>query len=98
MLHKLTFVKDQDVYGLPASFPLSQTAGFKSACILGIDASSVLAVEGLRLSRGDVVLDLCCAPGTKLAVMADIVGPTGFIIGVVRRLQAYVCEVFQVLL
>lgn len=34
----------------------------------------VFAVEILDPRPGDVVLDMCCAPGAKLCLTADIVG------------------------
>lgn len=40
------------------------------------------AVEALGIFIGDHVLDMCCAPGAKLCMMAERVGPTGSVTGV----------------
>ncbi|RKP20431.1 S-adenosyl-L-methionine-dependent methyltransferase, partial [Rozella allomycis CSF55] len=54
--------------------------------IIGIDLSSLVAVETLDINPNDKVLDLCCAPGnngffvgvgTKLSVIASKLGDSG---------------------
>lgn len=72
----------QKIFALPPDFKVCYCDGYKNGKILGIDLSSVFAIEALRLSAGDKVLDLCCAPGAKLATLADTVGKTGRVIGV----------------
>jgi SAM-dependent methyltransferase len=47
-----------------------------------MDASSGAAVAALDIQEGEHVLDLCCAPGAKLCMMAERVGPAGSVTGV----------------
>lgn len=61
---------------------IAHTTAYKSGSILPLDANSVLAVDALCLRPGEHVLDLCCAPGTKLVLMAMRVGSTGSVTGV----------------
>lgn len=51
--------------------------------IVGMDVASGVAVESLQLKSGERVLDLCCAPGAKLCMIADAIGPDGIVLGVV---------------
>ena len=44
--------------------------------------SSGAAVAALQLAEGEHCLDLCCAPGAKLCMMAEAVGPSGSVTGV----------------
>lgn len=64
-----------DIYALPAAVPLASSAVYKSGNIYGIDVASAAAVTFLGPQRGDRILDLCCAPGAKLSLIADIVCP-----------------------
>lgn len=50
---------------------------YKNHAIFGIDLSSAVAVEALELTKDDQVLDLCCAPGAKLCMIANILGRDG---------------------
>lgn len=50
---------------------------YKNHAIFGIDLSSAIAVEALELTKDDQVLDLCCAPGAKLCMIANILGRDG---------------------
>ncbi|KAJ1918686.1 hypothetical protein IWQ60_007438 [Tieghemiomyces parasiticus] len=61
---------DQDVR-------LSQTAGYQAGDLYGIDVTSGIAVLALEVQPGDHVLDLCCAPGAKLCMLADLIRPRG---------------------
>lgn len=54
----------------------------QSADILPMDAASVLAVRILDPQPHDNVLDLCCAPGMKLALIGRTIGATGTVTGV----------------
>jgi 16S rRNA C967 or C1407 C5-methylase (RsmB/RsmF family) len=73
----------QKLFSLPSSFPISHCKGYLKGNLLAIDKSSVYAVEALGIKPGNIVLDLCCAPGMKLACIADLVGDQGFVVGVV---------------
>ncbi|GAB5370824.1 hypothetical protein AAMO2058_001526400 [Amorphochlora amoebiformis] len=52
---------------------ISGYACYKSGSIFGIDLASALAVAALDLHKGLHVLDLCCAPGAKLCMIAEVV-------------------------
>lgn len=78
-------VSDSDprLYALECSVGnIAHTAAYRSGAILPLDPNSVLAVDALCLRPGEHVLDLCCAPGTKLVLMAMRVGPAGSTTGV----------------
>lgn len=50
---------------------------YKEHAIFGIDLSSAIAVQALELQADDQVLDLCCAPGAKLCMIANLLGKEG---------------------
>lgn len=50
---------------------------YQQHAIFGIDLSSAIAVEALTIERDDHVLDLCCAPGAKLCMIANVLGTQG---------------------
>eukprot|EP01080_Neovahlkampfia_damariscottae_P011663 gene11663-4900_t len=58
-------------YELSSSIKIVNSDMYKHGNIYGMDASSALAVVVLDLKKGDSVLDLCCAPGTKLCFISD---------------------------
>lgn len=41
--------------------------------VIGMDAASMAAVLALQPRHGDVILDVCCAPGMKLNLIADMI-------------------------
>lgn len=47
------------------------TEMYTSGKLYGIDISSAAAVVALGVSSGNHILDLCCAPGAKLAMISD---------------------------
>ncbi len=59
-------------YALAATQPLVSCEAYKSAHIYGMDLASGVAVLALDVRRGQHVLDLCAAPGTKMCYMADL--------------------------
>ncbi|CAO3637176.1 unnamed protein product [Cunninghamella echinulata] len=50
---------------------------YKNQQVFGIDLSSAIAVEALNITQNDHILDLCCAPGAKLCMIANIIGVEG---------------------
>ena len=64
-----------DVFALPSSVKLATSPAYKGGHIYGIDVASAAAVAALAPQPGDCVLDLCCAPGAKLSLLADLVTP-----------------------
>ena len=65
---------------LPCCAAPSRTADkplYLSGLVYGVDVSSGAAVAALGVQAGDHVLDLCCAPGGKLAMLADAVHSGG---------------------
>lgn len=69
-------------WALPCSAPLANAAVARSGQVIGMEASSGVAVAALDVRRGDDVLEICCAPGAKLCMLADATGPTGSVTGV----------------
>lgn len=58
-------------FKLDAAAPLSRLQAYKDGSIYGIDLSSAAAVAALDVQPHHHVLDLCCAPGAKLACIFD---------------------------
>ena len=67
------FLKNR-FFTLPVDFPLNSHELFKSGKIVGMDAASVAAVWALQVGPDHSCLDLCCAPGMKLSLIADLCG------------------------
>ncbi|CAM9592026.1 unnamed protein product, partial [Phaeothamnion confervicola] len=61
---------------------LCDCPSFRSGEVAGIDASSGFAVLALAPQPGDDVLDLCCSPGGKLIMIADMLHGEGSVTGV----------------
>ncbi|CAI5731394.1 unnamed protein product [Hyaloperonospora brassicae] len=69
-------------YSLPLSVPISQVGLYQDGRMYGIDVSSGYAVSLLDIQPGEHVLDLCCAPGAKLTMIADLLRLQGSVTGV----------------
>ncbi|KAG6612391.1 tRNA cytosine-5-methylases and related enzymes of the NOL1/NOP2/sun superfamily [Phytophthora cinnamomi] len=69
-------------YSLPVSAPLARVDLYKGGQLYGIDISSGYAVSLLDVKPGEHVLDLCCAPGAKLTMIADLLQLQGSVTGV----------------
>jgi ubiquinone/menaquinone biosynthesis C-methylase UbiE len=54
----------------------------KRVTVRGIEALQRRAIEGLKLARGDRVLDVACGTGLAFAELQGRVGPDGAIVGV----------------
>ncbi|KAI8064427.1 S-adenosyl-L-methionine-dependent methyltransferase [Gongronella butleri] len=61
----------------PTPTRLVDIAAYKDKKVFGIDLSSAVAVDALQIGANDHVLDLCCAPGAKLCMMANLIGNDG---------------------
>lgn len=55
---------------------------YQSAKIIAMDLASGIAVHRLNVEPGDHVLDLCCAPGTKLVLISIKTGQKGTVTGI----------------
>lgn len=68
---------------VPTSVGLSSSSLYAEGLICGMDASSGAVVHlGLAPKAGENVLDLCCAPGTKLLLTTHLLGDSGTVTGV----------------
>mmetsp|Transcript_7646 Transcript_7646/g.12167 ORF Transcript_7646/g.12167 Transcript_7646/m.12167 type:complete len:464 (+) Transcript_7646:254-1645(+) len=65
------------IYQLAEERGLHGTSGYKSGKLFGIDLASAFAVHALDLKQGMHALDLCCAPGAKLCMIAEAVASQG---------------------
>ena len=71
---------------LPYAYTIShlegmhQVPGFSQGLIAVQDVSSMLAVEAAGIKPGDVVLDVCAAPGGKAMLAAEKAGSEGLVI------------------
>lgn len=69
-------------FSLRGSVKLVRSACYREGRVYGIDAASGAAVAALDPQPGDDVLDVCCAPGAKLAMIADWMRRQGSVTGV----------------
>lgn len=58
---------------------LAELPEFLDGSIIVQDVSSQIAVRAAGIRAGDMVLDLCAAPGGKSILAADLTGPTGHV-------------------
>lgn len=59
-----------DFYRVPGWCPMARLPSFLAGRIHALDAASGVAVQALQIKRNEHVLDLCCAPGAKMTLMA----------------------------
>ncbi|KAK3832401.1 MAG: S-adenosyl-L-methionine-dependent methyltransferase [Linnemannia gamsii] len=82
-LEKQLGTKVEPVPGLEAfcrldgSAKLRNTQAYKDGRIFGMDLSSGIAVYALDVQPGEHVLDICCAPGAKLCMIAGLLTNSG---------------------
>ncbi|KAF9579206.1 hypothetical protein BGW38_004629 [Lunasporangiospora selenospora] len=62
----------EDFCRLSGHVKLRNTQAYKDGRIFGMDLSSGIAVYALDIQPGEHVLDICCAPGAKLCMIAGI--------------------------
>eukprot|EP00475_Leptophrys_vorax_P028916 TRINITY_DN4212_c0_g1_i1.p1 TRINITY_DN4212_c0_g1~~TRINITY_DN4212_c0_g1_i1.p1 ORF type:complete len:371 (+),score=89.79 TRINITY_DN4212_c0_g1_i1:4-1116(+) len=66
----------------PGSLKIAGSPSYENGSVYGIDLSSGFAVEALSVEPGMNVLDLCCAPGAKLCMIADRMDLKGSLVAV----------------
>ncbi|KAG0303783.1 hypothetical protein BGZ98_006286 [Dissophora globulifera] len=64
---------------LKGHIKLKNTQAYVEGRIFGMDLSSGIAVYALDIQPGDHVLDICCAPGAKLCMIAGLLTKSGAI-------------------
>jgi 16S rRNA C967 or C1407 C5-methylase (RsmB/RsmF family) len=95
-------------YAIPSSIKLRQSECFRSGRVYGMDVSSGVAIAVLLTTLYDKeqrksdcqpplrVLDLCCAPGLKLCMLADLLfeaNPSSTVVGVdVSQTRISLCK------
>lgn len=72
---------------------LNRVAAFRQGYFTVQDESSQLAVEIAGVKEGDLVLDICAAPGGKAFMAADLAGETGRVIA--RDLTEYKTDLIE---
>jgi 16S rRNA C967 or C1407 C5-methylase (RsmB/RsmF family) len=58
-------------FSLPGSISLVSNEHYQTSQVFGLDAASAAAVWALEPGTSDRVLDLCCAPGGKMMLLAE---------------------------
>jgi 16S rRNA (cytosine1407-C5)-methyltransferase len=87
LLRAQGFVFEQDSFYPPARrllrepLPLGSSLAAAFGCIYIQDRSSMLPPLALAPPPGAAVLDMCASPGGKTGLLAQLVGPAGFILG-----------------
>ncbi|SPQ93054.1 SAM-dependent MTase RsmB/NOP-type domain-containing protein [Plasmodiophora brassicae] len=82
-----------DFFAVPGHVKIAHCHAYRDGRIYGVDLASGLAVDNLSLDelpsgcdeegrRGEnAILDMCCAPGAKLAMICDRIGRRGVVVG-----------------
>ena len=65
------------VFRVPETANIRKSDLYARGSVFGMDASSLAAVWALGPCQGEHVLEICCAPGTKLCCLADVCLVTG---------------------
>ncbi len=84
-------------HAIPGDFSLAQSKAFRSGRIYGMDVSSGAAVAALlsghEIKHNVRVLDLCCSPGLKLCMIADLLSCSSTVVGVdISKERLAVCK------
>eukprot|EP00997_Jenningsia_sp_PLL12_P009655 NODE_665_length_1529_cov_65.807432_g545_i0.p1 GENE.NODE_665_length_1529_cov_65.807432_g545_i0~~NODE_665_length_1529_cov_65.807432_g545_i0.p1 ORF type:complete len:387 (-),score=86.86 NODE_665_length_1529_cov_65.807432_g545_i0:219-1379(-) len=64
-------------YSMDRAVSLQSTEAYQGGRVHGMDASSAVPVLALGLRKGDHALDMCCAPGGKMLLAADLLWKLG---------------------
>ena len=97
-----------EFYAIPGDFRLNRSTSFQSGRVYGMDVTSGAAVLALLFDTYDCnksesnrddnvtplrVLDLCCAPGLKLCMLADLVPLSSTVVGVdISQNRIHLCK------
>ncbi len=90
-VHRHPFISD--AYYLENSENIAMLPGFMEGRFTIQDASSIAAVAAADIKAGDLVLDICAAPGGKTMLAAEYVGNTGLVIS--RDVSEYKVSLIQ---
>ena len=71
---------DHAVWQMPRTCKLKGTPLFESGELAGMDLGSIVATMCLDVGATDTVLEICCAPGSKLQLISEMT--TGHVTGV----------------
>lgn len=71
---------ENDVFELKSYPPLAQCRSFQEGLFYVQDPSTLLAAELLEAQRGDIILDMCAAPGGKTTCIAQTLSNEGRVI------------------
>lgn len=71
-----------EFFALPQDVSLSRVDAYNEGLVYGIDVASGFVVNVLNPCPGEKVLDMCCAPGGKFCMIADLMGRDGLLVGV----------------
>ncbi len=87
LLHAQGFVFEQDSFFAPARrllhgpLPLGSSLAAHFGYLYIQDRSSMLPPLALAPGKGGAALDMCASPGSKTGLLAQLVGPSGFVLG-----------------
>ncbi len=91
IVHRHPFISD--AYYLENSENIAMLPGFMEGGFTIQDASSMAAVAAADIKAGDLVLDICAAPGGKTMLAAEYAGNTGLVIS--RDVSEYKVSLIQ---
>lgn len=81
------------LYEIENTENIAELPGFSEGKFVVQDASSAMAVEAAGIRPGDVVLDICAAPGGKSLLAAEKTGNAGKVVS--RDVSDYKCSLLR---